>query len=56
MIELVWEQITTKEGKKYTITSTRDRSEYYLYDVTDGKQKRLGADSDPKALESKYVK
>ena len=56
MIELLWEQITTKDGIQYRITSTKDRSEYFLYEMIGGKPKKLGMNSNPKVLESRYVK
>ena len=54
--ERVWERITTSANKKYIITSSADRSTYYIYIVNADKAKKLGKDPSPKVLEAKWAK
>lgn len=52
--ELRWVGIFDTKGKrKYTITSNKDRTLYYIYDENNNK---LGKSKSPVELEKKYVK
>ena len=43
-------------GKEYFITSKQDRSEYFLYEVVNGKLIKRGQNKSPDKLEDKYIK
>lgn len=54
--EIIWEGIYYQTGElRYIVTSNRDRSRYYLYELKDGKFVRLGGGPSPKKLKDKFI-
>ena len=54
--EIVWVSHHVGGALKYIITSKPARDYYYIYELIDGKFKKLGKGRTPSVQEEKYIK